>query len=728
MRRLTYWLLTTEYPPLHGGGISTYCHYTAKMLAAGGVNVSVLVPDDGIRDHEIRQEETGVRVIRFNSDRSGLSNDIGYAARLSYEFAVLVRTLIGQGETPDIIEAQDYLGIACYLLQFKHLLYPDVKDIPIVLTLHSPAFLYLEYNRVPTYRFPDFWTGEMEIQAIRMADHLISPTAYLADVVRRYVPFPDDRLTVLRNPFYGVRDTTFPAERNKILYYGKLSPQKGSFELLAYFRDLWKEGFTHPLHIVGGTDIVYHPERMTMGQLVERDYGEYIRNGLLLFRGKIAPSALADELRSAHVVIVPSIVDNLPYVVLEAMSLGKVVLVSVQGGQREIIEEGIDGFLFDHTLEGDFSRQLKKVLSLSTDELLGIGDNARAKLNSVYHGDVIGPKKLQELHSILQNKAAERSLAKRSFPLAEHSFPFLYQEPFTELKEETDNNTLSIVIPFYNMGAYIRECIRSVQASTYPDREIVIVDDGSTEQKSLAVLEELEQEKNIKVYRKKNEGLAKTRNYGADCATGRFLAFLDADDCVDPTYYEKAIRVLRQQKNVFFVGSWVRYFGDSQKKWVTFLPQPPYLLIHNTLNSSGLVYKKAAFCKGGLNDHRVDYGLEDYESVIHLTALGYNGVVLPEFLFRYRVRENSMFRKITREKLLYSYKYITEKHASYYVKFAPSTIHLLNANGPGFLFDNPTFEVFIHTRSEITSPLLRKIKQIIKRNKFLKKIALKLIK
>lgn len=716
MRRLTYWLLTTEYPPLHGGGISTYCHYTAKMLAASGVNVSVLVPDDGIRDYEIKQDGTGVRVIRFNSDRSGLSNDIGYAARLSYEFAVLVRTLIGQGEVPDIIEAQDYLGIACYLLQFKHLLYPDVKDIPIVLTLHSPAFLYLEYNRVPTYRFPDFWTGEMEKQAIRMADHLISPTEYLADVVRRYVPFPDDRVTVLRNPFYGVRDTTFPAERNKIVFYGKLSPQKGSFELFAYFRELWKEGFPHPLHIVGGTDIVYHPERMTMGQLVERDYGEYIRNGLLIFRGKIAPSALADELRSAHVVIVPSIVDNLPYVVLEAMSLGKVVLASVQGGQREIIEEGIDGFLFDHTLEGSFSTQLKKILSLSNEELLRMGDQARTKIRSVYHGDVIGPKKLQELHRIQHNRPADGS------------FPFLYQEPFNGLEEETANSTLSVVIPFYNMGAYIRESIRSVQASTYPDIEILIIDDGSTDAAGRAILGELEREKNIKVYRKKNEGLAKTRNYGALYATGRYLAFLDADDCVDPVYYEKAIRVLREQENVFFVGCWVRYFGDSQKKWITFLPQPPYLLVHNTLNSSGLVYKRAAFCREGLNDPLVDYGLEDYESVIHLTASGYNGVILPEFLFRYRVRENSMFRKITREKLLYSYKYITEKHGGYYVKFATSTINLLNANGPGFLFDNPTFEVSIHTRSEIKSPLLRKVKQVVKRNKFLKKIALKLIK
>ncbi len=175
---MNYWLLTTEYPPFHGGGISTYCHYTAKMLAASGVNVTVFVPDDAIKDHAITEPEQGIRLIRFNSDRNGLSASLGHVARLSYAFAGMVRETLSRHERPDIIESQDYLGIAYYLLQFKYLLYPELSGIPVILTLHSPAFLYLEYNRAPIYRFPDFWTGEMEKQAIRMADHLIQPYSF----------------------------------------------------------------------------------------------------------------------------------------------------------------------------------------------------------------------------------------------------------------------------------------------------------------------------------------------------------------------------------------------------------------------------------------------------------------------------------------------------------------------------------------------------------------------
>ena len=61
---------------------------------------------------------------------------------------------------------------------------------------------------------------------------------------------------------------------------------------------------------------------------------------------------------------------------------------------------------------------------------------------------------------------------------------------------------------------------------------------------------------------------------------------------------------------------------------------------------------------------------------------------LPEALFYYRVRRDSMFRQVTREKFMFSYKYILERHKPYYTKFASQIINLLNANGPGYQFDD----------------------------------------
>ncbi|HMI59690.1 MAG TPA: glycosyltransferase, partial [Puia sp.] len=106
-----------EYPPFHGGGISTYCHFTAEMLSARGFDVLVFVPDDAVRDFICTEEKIGIRLLRFNSNRSDLGPSLGYTARLSYEFALVVKTMMEKGERPDIIEAQDYLGIAYYLTQ-----------------------------------------------------------------------------------------------------------------------------------------------------------------------------------------------------------------------------------------------------------------------------------------------------------------------------------------------------------------------------------------------------------------------------------------------------------------------------------------------------------------------------------------------------------------------------------------------------------------------------------
>jgi hypothetical protein len=158
--------------------------------------------------------------------------------------------------------------------------------------------------------------------------------------------------------------------------------------------------------------------------------------------------------------------------------------------------------------------------------------------------------------------------------------------------------------------------------------------------------------------------------------------------------------------------------------WPAFTPQPPYALVHNTVNSSGLVYKKKAFQAGGMNDKQLHYGLEDFESVVNMLHNGLNGIILPEVLFYYRVRTGSMFRSISREKLLYSNKYIAEKHSAYYAKFATQIINILNANGPGYLYDNPGFGLKVEVRSEKENPFVGKLREYVRRNEKLKKIFL----
>lgn len=687
------------------------------MLAERGIGVTVIVCDDGVADYVVESFNKQLLVVRFNPERRGVVRELGGSARLSYAYFNILRVLADELGVPDVIESQDYLGIAYYLQQFKLLGYEPFAGVPVVITMHAPAFVYLPYNGVPVYRFPEFWTGEMEKQSIRAADMVISPSQYLIDEVGRQLDYG------LRPPVllpYGYEPVSGGPEgvlkRNKIVYYGKLSPQKGSFFLLDYFRELWDNGFGEALHVIGGTDIVYQPEQQTMGQVVRRQYAAYIRRGLVVFHDKIEPAAIAGALADAHVVVLPSIVDNLPFACLEALGCGKIVLASVQGGQREIITHGENGFLFDHTIIGDFGEKLLAVLALDDAEAGRIMANARRTLERYSYAE-IAPRKIALLEEVIAGYRLRRE------------YPYLWQQPATEVAPDIGiDGLLTVVIPFFNLGAYLDDCIASVLGCRVRRLEILVVNDGSTDARSLAVLDRWRDHPEVTVIDQPNRGLAAARNAGARRAAGRYLAFLDADDKVTSDYYEKAVGVLAWYENVHFVGCWVRYFGGGAGVWPAFIPGPPYLLTHNPVNSSGLVYRTGSFLAAGLNDRRLEYGLEDYESVVSMVASGLNGVVLPEALHLYRVRPRSMIRRMSRTKLLNAHGYIAEKHRELYQRFAVDVVQLLNSNGPGYLFENPTTE--IHVRSSWTRPRSWRavIKRMVRRNKTLKIFLLAILK
>ena len=96
---------------------------------------------------------------------------------------------------------------------------------------------------------------------------------------------------------------------------------------------------------------------------------------------------------------------------------------------------------------------------------------------------------------------------------------------------------ISIVIPAYNVEAYIRAAIQSTLAQTAPAYEIIIIDDGSTDS-TRAVLAEFEGHPSVRLYRQSNHGPGPTRNRGASLAGGDYLYFFDADDLLDERFVE----------------------------------------------------------------------------------------------------------------------------------------------------------------------------------------------
>ena len=108
---------------------------------------------------------------------------------------------------------------------------------------------------------------------------------------------------------------------------------------------------------------------------------------------------------------------------------------------------------------------------------------------------------------------------------------------------------VSIIVPVYNVEKYIGKCIVSLKEQTLKDIEIIVVDDGSTD-KSISVVEEyIKNDERIKIYKKENGGLSDARNYGMTKATGKYIAFVDADDYVEKDFCEKMYSKAQKEKS-----------------------------------------------------------------------------------------------------------------------------------------------------------------------------------
>jgi glycosyltransferase involved in cell wall biosynthesis len=136
---------------------------------------------------------------------------------------------------------------------------------------------------------------------------------------------------------------------------------------------------------------------------------------------------------------------------------------------------------------------------------------------------------------------------------------------------------ISIIIPVYNIENYIIECLESVLAQTYTDYEVIIVNDGSTDN-SVQVISNFIEEKNLDNFvllSKENGGPASTRNFAMQYAKGDWFAFVDGDDWLEPQYLEVMWNVLeRYDADLCYTGT--RAFDESKKEfvpWASFLEE-----------------------------------------------------------------------------------------------------------------------------------------------------------
>lgn len=128
---------------------------------------------------------------------------------------------------------------------------------------------------------------------------------------------------------------------------------------------------------------------------------------------------------------------------------------------------------------------------------------------------------------------------------------------------------VSVIIPVYNVEAYLEECLESVLAQTLKDIEVIVIDDGSTDSCPQIIDRFAGQDNRIKAVHKQNEGYGKSCNRGFDMARGEYVAILESDDLVDPQMYERLYDYARQLDADVVKGPFRNYYSkDSSEPYV----------------------------------------------------------------------------------------------------------------------------------------------------------------
>ena len=212
---------------------------------------------------------------------------------------------------------------------------------------------------------------------------------------------------------------------------------------------------------------------------------------------------------------------------------------------------------------------------------------------------------------------------------------------------------ISFIVPIYNVERYLQKCVDSILAQSYSNIEVVLVDDGSTDE-SVAICDSYaNRDKRVQVIHKENGGASSARNEGLRFAHGSYIAFIDSDDYVSPLMSEKLYSAMEQTNSdlAMCYFSYTNENGDITDNYVdkTRIGEYETDELLRTLSSGwtlgilvwNKLFKKSLFDETGIRF--VEGKIAEDEIIAHhLLSQVKKAVVIPDILCFYRKREGSV--------------------------------------------------------------------------------------
>jgi glycosyltransferase involved in cell wall biosynthesis len=208
----------------------------------------------------------------------------------------------------------------------------------------------------------------------------------------------------------------------------------------------------------------------------------------------------------------------------------------------------------------------------------------------------------------------------------------------------TKSCKVSVIIPCFNHGEFLPEAIASVTNIRRDDIDLIVVDDGSTDERTRTEMDALPA-REIQVIRQENRGLAAARNAGITVATGEYILPLDADDRLLPGWIDNGIRILDSGPQVGVVYGDAECFGTRTGRWRVGPFETDKLLKWNYIHASALYRRSVWEQNRGYDGTMPVQGLEDWDFWLGALEHGWEFAYVPEVFFEYRQASESMITR-----------------------------------------------------------------------------------
>ena len=368
------------------GGIGTSIKNLSNELVVLGHNVSVFLYGQN-KDENFIEEGVSIFKIR-NIKFKGVSR---YLTRKKIQRTIL---LVNKIFKIDIVETPDWEGISSFIN----------LPCPIVIRLHGSDTYFCHLDNRPVKLINKFH----EKRALKKADGHLSVSQFTANLTNELFGL-NKKFTIIPN---GINTEIFKKtdhssrfqnlETKNILYFGGIIRKKGLLEIPHYFNRLVQKIPNAQLILIGKDMADKYSGNPSTFQMMEKLFSEEASSNVK-YLGSVPYQEIKQHIENAAVCIFPSYAEALPVSWLEAMALEKAVVVSNIGWSKEIIEDGVNGFMVDPKQHDDFAQTIVSLLE-DDQKRKQIEINARKKVVEVFATGVTAANTIAYYKKIIEKR------------------------------------------------------------------------------------------------------------------------------------------------------------------------------------------------------------------------------------------------------------------------------------------------------------------------------------